>query len=138
MQLLAALKQTGHPETFIFPNPAVDFIDPDYFDDSIFAPTAKRAGLSLHFRDLRHFFASMLIAQGESAKYVCGQMGHSSIQVTFDTYGHLFPQAKKAAARRLEEAMFAGRRPEVEPFGTSSGTTWSKKASKLPEQKSLN
>ena len=44
------------------------------------------AGLpNVRFHDLRHFFASMLIAQGESAKYVCDQMGHSSIQVTFDT-----------------------------------------------------
>jgi integrase len=43
------------------------------------------------FLDLRHFFASMLIAQGESRKYICDQLGPSSIQVTFDIYGHLFP-----------------------------------------------
>ena len=54
----------------------------------------------------------MLIDQGESAKYVCDQMGHSSIQVTFDTYGHLFPQAKQEAARRLQSSMFAGRQDE--------------------------
>jgi hypothetical protein len=52
----------------------------------------------------------MLIAQGESAKYVCDQMGHSSIQVTFDTYGHLFPNSREAAATKLQRAMFAGRK----------------------------
>jgi integrase len=37
------------------------------------------------------FFVSQLIAQGETAAYVRDQMGHSSINVTLDTYGHLFP-----------------------------------------------
>jgi hypothetical protein len=42
-------------------------------------------------------------------------MGHSSIQVTFDTYGHLFPQAKKEASTQLEQEMFAKRKsPLVE------------------------
>jgi len=42
-------------------------------------------------------------------------MGHSSIQVTFDTYGHLFPQAKQEASSKLEESMFAKRKePLVE------------------------
>jgi integrase len=29
---------------------------------------------------------------------MCDQMGHSSVQVTFDIYGHLFPQAREEAA----------------------------------------
>jgi hypothetical protein len=52
----------------------------------------------------------MLIAQGESAKYVQDQLGHASITTTFDTYGHLFPQAKQKATSKLEEAMFAKRK----------------------------
>jgi integrase len=40
----------------------------------------------------RHFFASWLIDQGFGPKRVQALMGHSSIQVTFDIYGHLFPQ----------------------------------------------
>jgi len=109
IQVLASLKRGRPDDAFILAGPAGDFIDPDYFDASIFAPIARRAGLKLRFHDLRHFFASMLIDQGESAKYVCDQMGHSSIQVTFDTYGHLFPQARPEAARRLQNSMFAGR-----------------------------
>ena len=85
-------------------------IDPDYFDEWLFAPVVKKAGLKgVRFHDLRHFFASMLIAQGETAKYVCDQMGHSSIQVTFDTYGHLFPQSRREAAAKLQAAMSRGK-----------------------------
>ena len=52
----------------------------------------------------------MLIAQGESAKYVCDQMGYSSIPVTFDSYGHLFLNSRETAAKKLQQAMFTGRK----------------------------
>ena len=55
----------------------------------------------------------MLIAQGESPKYVCDQLGHSSVQVTFDIYGHLFPTARQEAARKFQEAMLLGSRTLV-------------------------
>src|SRR5215831_17541890 len=45
------------------------------------------------FHDLRHTFGSLLIQDGASLAYVKEQMGHSSIQVTADTYGHLIPGA---------------------------------------------
>jgi len=48
---------------------------------------------------------SQLIANGETAAYVRDQMGHSSIKVTFDTYGHLFPGRGKEASDRYEKAM---------------------------------
>ncbi len=57
------------------------------------------------FHDLRNFFASQLIAQGETAAYVRDQMGHSSIKVTFDTYGHLFPSRGKEANARYEKSI---------------------------------
>jgi integrase len=120
--LLAELKQRAvDKEGFIFTpesagltRSALAFITPDYFNDSIYAPIAKAAELAqIRFHDLRHFFASMLIAQGETAKYVCDQLGHSSIQVTFDTYGHLFPQSRREAASRLENAMFDARKDQL-------------------------
>jgi integrase len=40
---------------------------------------------------LRHFFASWAIEQGFSPKRLQVLLGHSSIQMTFDVYGHLFP-----------------------------------------------
>lgn len=55
------------------------------------------------FHDLRHFHASMLIASGATPKEVMVEIGHSSIQVTFDTYGHLFPEDDGRRRSRAEE-----------------------------------
>ena len=41
---------------------------------------------------------------GESPVYVKEQMGHSSIKVTVDSYGHLVPGANRAAVNRLDDA----------------------------------
>lgn len=46
----------------------------------------------------RHAAASLWIEQRVSPKRIQGWIGHSSIQVTFDTYGHLFEQAEADAA----------------------------------------
>ena len=48
---------------------------------------------------LRHFFASWVIERGFTPKKVQELMGHSSIQVTFDTYGHLFPSLEDDHAK---------------------------------------
>jgi integrase len=52
---------------------------------------------------LRHTYASLLIQNGESLAYVRDQLGHASIKITVDTYGHLVPGANKAAVDRLDE-----------------------------------
>jgi integrase len=44
----------------------------------------------------------MLIAQGEHPKVIQNRLGHSSIKVTLDTYGHLFDGLDEAAAERLD------------------------------------
>ena len=56
--------------------------------------TAQR--YTLH--DFRHAAASLWIEQRVNPKRVQKWMGHSSIQVTFDTYGHLFDQADQDSA----------------------------------------
>lgn len=40
------------------------------------------------FHDIRHTFASLLLSNGESPVYVKEQLGHSSIKMTVDIYGH--------------------------------------------------
>lgn len=52
---------------------------------------------------LRHSFASLLIAQGESLAYIRDQLGHHSISLTVDVYGHLIPGANRQAVDRLDD-----------------------------------
>ena len=73
-----------------------------------FEPALRKAGLPrIRFHDLRHTFASLLIAQGEHPKLIAEQLGHSSIQITLDRYGHLMDQSVGNASDRLEATLFA-------------------------------
>lgn len=52
----------------------------------------RGAGLSpIGLHECRHTFASILIAAGVNAKALSTYLGHSSIQITLDRYGHLMP-----------------------------------------------
>ena len=71
-----------------------------------FFPTLRRAGLPLmRFHNLRHTYVSLLIAQGEHPKYIQSQLGHSSINVTMDIYGHFMETVNQKAASRLGRAV---------------------------------
>lgn len=58
-----------------------------------YKPAVTLAGLDerLRFHDLRHTCAALLIAQGAHAKEIQERLGHSTIRLTFDRYGHLLP-----------------------------------------------
>jgi Site-specific recombinase XerD len=81
----------------------------------------KAAGLrQVPFHALRHSFASALIGNGASLAYVKEQMGHHSIKVTVDTYGHLIPGANRAEVNKLDDAGTRGiRNPAA--TGANSG-----------------
>jgi integrase len=66
-------------------------------------PATKAAGFdSLRMHDLRHTAAALMISVNESPETVKRQLGHSSIKVTFDVYGHLFPSSIEALAEGLD------------------------------------
>lgn len=70
------------------------------------------------WHDLRHFYASVLIAGGASVSAVQARLGHATAAETLDTYTHLFP-AEDDRTRAVIEAAF---RPSVIPFTDSSRT----------------
>jgi integrase len=61
---------------------------------------ARLKGIGLH--EARHTYASMLIAAGVNAKAITQYLGHSSIEVTFDRYGHLMPGSEAEAADLID------------------------------------
>jgi len=56
----------------------------------------------LRLHQARHTYASFMIAAGVNAKALSQFMGHSSIKVTFDLYGHLMPGSEREAAGMLD------------------------------------
>jgi integrase len=70
-----------------------------------FKPAVADVGLpeGLRFHDLRHTYAAFCIASTADPYAVMRRMGHSSITVTYDTYGHLFPERDAEITDRLEE-----------------------------------
>jgi len=111
-QLIAQLKewQLACPPNkldLIFPNGEGNPINDSNLRSRIFDPALKKAKIpKIRFHDLRHCYASLLIDQGESPKYIQMQMGHSSINVTFDIYGHLMKDSNQEAASRLGNTIF--------------------------------
>jgi integrase len=71
-------------------------------------PALKRAGIQpIRWHDLRHTFASVLIAGGANVVFVSRQLGHSSTDITLRVYAHLFDSAEQAhRTREMLEEMF--------------------------------
>ena len=63
----------------------------------------REAGLEpIGLHEARHTFASLMIAAGGNAKALSQIMGHSTIAITFDQYGHLMPGGEEEARERID------------------------------------
>lgn len=73
------------------------------------AARAKVPGLPPDFRfhDLRHYFASLLIASGSDVKVVQARLRHASAKTTLDTYGHLWPDTDDSTRAAISGVMAA-------------------------------
>jgi integrase len=71
--------------------------------------TANLTPLTLH--DCRHAYATFAIAAGINAKALSTYMGHSTITITLDRYGHLLPGNEHHAANLLDDLFRQGERP---------------------------
>jgi len=64
----------------------------------------KQAGIAhSNVHALRHTFATRLLEANEHPKVVQEMLGHANISMTLDTYSHVMPEVKKAAAQKLDE-----------------------------------
>jgi integrase len=57
----------------------------------------------VRFHDLRHSCATFLLSLGVHAKLVQETLGHSSYQLTMDTYSHMIPALRNEVADRMDE-----------------------------------
>ena len=97
------------PEALVFPGRSGSYVG----GSAVLARCKKvwkRHGLAdeaVLLHETRHTFASLAIASGVDIYHLSRIMGHSSIQVTLDRYGHLYPDGL-AEARRLLSLHLAG------------------------------
>jgi integrase len=71
-----------------------------------FQDALDRAGLpDVRFHDLRHSAATFLLAQGMTLEDVKNQLGHSTIVLTSNTYGHVLDQRQRQVARAMDAVL---------------------------------
>jgi integrase len=86
--------------------------DPDrpindaWLRDRVWRPLLEKAEVRhVRVHDARHTYASLLLRRGVPIAYVKEQLGHSSIQVTVDLYGHFVPGADRHHVEGLADAI---------------------------------
>lgn len=69
----------------------------------------KLAGIpKVRFHDLRHTHATIALQAGVNVKVLQERLGHGSIKVTLDTYGHVLPNMQAEAASKIQAFMRTG------------------------------
>jgi integrase len=104
-RLLAAMQigKESIADELIFPREDGEPLTPRTIGLRFMDPVCQRAGLRRFTPHcLRHTFAVLLIQSGVSLQYVSEQLGHSSIKITADVYGHLQPGANVSQIDRLD------------------------------------
>jgi integrase len=82
-------------------------LSPWALERAIRTARGKVKGLPAGFRyhDLRHYFASLLIADGADVKTVQARMRHGSAKTTLDTYGHLWPDKDESTRTTIDAVL---------------------------------
>ena len=60
---------------------------------------------TLRFHDLRHSAATLLLTQGVHPRAIMELLGHSSITVTMNVYGHVLPAMMRDAADKMDSLL---------------------------------
>src|SRR5437879_6382183 len=103
--LSAALKQSGG--TQLVTNELGRPAGPWAIERAMRAARGDVEGLGPGFRfhDLRHYFASLLIADGLDVKTVQARLRHASAKTTLDVYGHLWPDRDESTRAAVAAAI---------------------------------
>lgn len=93
------------PDALVFTTSTGTPLRHSNFRQKVWLAALARAGLSTSVRihDLRHTCAALLISQGAHPKKIQVHLGHSSITVSLDLYGHLYPDEMQELADRLDD-----------------------------------
>jgi integrase len=98
----------GEENKPVFVNSAGQRLDERNLRQRVLYPALVKCGLRrIRIHDLRHSYATMLIEDNVSLAFVSNQLGHHSIKITVDTYGHIDPRLNQEAIDRLDAELAA-------------------------------
>src|SRR3954464_10990059 len=91
-----------------------------YYGHNLMSRAVGKAGLpaGTASHDLRHHYASVLLAAGESVVAVAERLGHENATLVPKTYGHLMPDSEDRTRRAVDEAWCAITVPSVQSVGS--------------------
>jgi integrase len=103
------------PNGLVFVNTAGKTPHASSFHSGVWTKAKRKAGLELRCHDLRHTALAFAVEQGAHALAIKERLGHGTIEVALDRYGHLFPQLGEAIAAGLDRTF-----RDVQVAGTAS------------------
>jgi integrase len=123
LTLLLSAAVARHPSDWMVPRSITGGdrpCSPNTVEEAIRAARTKVPGLpeKFCFHDLRHYFASLLIASGADIKTVQARMRHATAATTLDVYGHLWPDADESTRAAVGAAIAARRETPADALRT--------------------
>ncbi len=112
------LRTRGDGDALVFGRTATDIFIPSTVRSRALKAWEKAKLQPIGLHEARHTCASILIAAGVNAKALSVIMGHATISMTFDVYGHMMPGGLEAAAATANAYLAAaGKRPALRVAG---------------------
>jgi integrase len=103
---IQAVREGFASEPWVFCNTKGGPLRRSHFQFNHFKSILHSASLpDIHFHDLRHTSATLLLTAGVHPKVVQERLGHSQIGITLDTYSHVVPTMQLEAATKLDAMM---------------------------------
>lgn len=106
IEVLQDLKDKSKPNALnlVFAQSNGKFLDADNMIKRRFNKVLDGAGVArVRFHDLRHTYASLLLAKDLNIKYIQKQMGHASFEITMNTYAHLMPEVYATSEMKIND-----------------------------------
>ncbi len=130
-RLAASPSGDADPDELVFTTPTGCPVRQGLYYRREFKPAVAKAlphKAKVPFHDLRHTCVALLVEQGAHPKLIQTRLGHSSITITLNRYGHVFPSMDAQLADALEVAYQSSngnvtplRRPESLEFASGGG-----------------
>ena len=105
----------------VFPNLSGGYLHPNHMGET-FKKLLKEANLPhIHFHDLRHSAATILLSMGVHVKVIQELLGHTDISITLGVYGHLLPSMQQAVVETWDGVFKVGDKDKGDDDEKSGG-----------------